>query len=331
MTDDEKVKAAQNVYDSVLKAFPGIKALMKNAKEFAREHGYVETILGRRRHIPEMKLPEYEFSALKGYVNPDIDPLDITTLQNSSDIPERVKESLYKELKSYKYFGQVAARIKDLYENEHIRVTNNKKKIQDGERQTVNSIIQGSASDQSKMAMLMLENSDDWKRICGRLLVPIHDELLAEVPMEAWEEGGRLLSSIMCEAANFLPFASKCDVTTTLRWYGEEFPCKYPKPQILDTEKPEEVKWFQWHFREMEYLLPIFKEPDGSKPKGDPAHGINGVITDEYKSIIENYMSTRNISKDELIDFLDDEVLFGRQIAYQNRNNKHNNTKEIYS
>jgi hypothetical protein len=80
----------------------------------------------------------------------------------------------------------------------------------------------------------------------------------------------------------------------------------------------------------MEYLLPVFKEPDGSKPKGDPAHGINGVITDEYKSIIEDYMSTRKISKDELIDFLDDEVLFGRQIAYQNRNNKHNNKRSVY-
>lgn len=327
MTDDEKVKAAQNVYDSVLKAFPGIKAIMKHAKEFAHEHGYVETILGRRRHIPEMKLPEYEFSALKGYVNPDVDPLDITTLQNSSDIPERVKESLYKELKSYKYFGQVAARIKDLYENEHIRVTNNKKKIQDGERQCLNSIIQGSASDQSKMAMLMLENSDDWKRVCGRLLVPIHDELLVEVPMEAWEEGGKLLSSIMCEAANFLPFSSKCDVTTTLRWYGEEFPCKYPKPQTVDTVDQEEVKWLQWHFREMEYLLPVFKEPDGSKPKGDPAHGINGVITDEYKEIISNYIETRHIMRSEFIDFIDDEVLYGRDYAYQNNLKKR---KELY-
>lgn len=146
MEQDEKLKSAKKIYDSVLKSFPGVKALMKNAKEFAREHGYVETILGRRRHIPEMQLPEYEFSAMKGYVNPDVDPLDITTLQNSSDIPQRVKDSLYKELKSYKYFGQVAQRIKDLYENEHIRVTNNLKKIQDGERECLNSIIQGRRS-----------------------------------------------------------------------------------------------------------------------------------------------------------------------------------------
>lgn len=153
-------------------------------------------------------------------------------------------------------------------------------------------------------------------------------ELIAEVPMEAWEEGGKILSEDMCLAANFLPFSSKCDVTTTLRWYGEEFPCKYLKPQTVDTENPEEIKWLQWHFREMEYILPVFKEPDGSKPKGDPAHGINGVITDEYKEIISNYIETRHIMRSEFIDFIDDEVLYGRDYAYQNNLKKR---KELYS
>lgn len=178
MTDEEKIKAAQKVYDSIMKSFPGIPRLMKSAEAFAKEHGYVETILGRRRHIPEVQLPRYEFKPLKGYVNPDIDPLDITTLQNSSDIPERIKESLLKELTSYKYFGQVAQRIKELYENDHIKVINNNKKIQDGSRQIVNSIVQGSAADQSKMAMLKLENDERWQKICGRLLIPVHDRLL---------------------------------------------------------------------------------------------------------------------------------------------------------
>lgn len=178
MTDEEKLKSAQKVYDAVLHAFPGLKSFMRSVKQFAIEHGYVETILGRRRHVPEVRLPEYEFSALKGYVNPDVDPLDITTLKNSSDIPDRVKQSLYKELMSYRYFGQRANRIKELYENEHIKVINNHKKIQDGERKLVNSVVQGSAADQSKMAMLVLDNDDHWKKICGRLLIPVHDRLL---------------------------------------------------------------------------------------------------------------------------------------------------------
>jgi DNA polymerase I len=35
--------------------FPGIKDYMESTKEFVREHGYVETIFGRRAHYPEIK------------------------------------------------------------------------------------------------------------------------------------------------------------------------------------------------------------------------------------------------------------------------------------
>ena len=142
-SDEKKLKQAQYVYDSVLNAFPALRKLMINAQRCAKEKGYVETILGRRRHIPEMQLPEFEFKPLKGYVNPDIDPLDASTLDVTDDIPDRVKAALYRELKSYKYFGQVAKRIRALAEEDHIKVINNNRKIADGSRQCVNSIIQG--------------------------------------------------------------------------------------------------------------------------------------------------------------------------------------------
>lgn len=142
-SDEKKLKQAQYVYDSVLNAFPALRKLMINAQRCAKEKGHVETILGRRRHIPEMQLPEFEFKPLKGYVNPDIDPLDASTLDVTDDIPDRVKAALYRELKSYKYFGQVAKRIRALAEEDHIKVINNNRKIADGSRQCVNSIIQG--------------------------------------------------------------------------------------------------------------------------------------------------------------------------------------------
>ena len=37
------------------KRFPGIRDYMERTKEFCREHGYVETIFGRRAHYPEIK------------------------------------------------------------------------------------------------------------------------------------------------------------------------------------------------------------------------------------------------------------------------------------
>ena len=312
MSDEDKIKGAQKVYDSVLNAFPGLRQIMLASQAFVRQNGYTETILGRRRHLPDMQLPEFEFKPLKGYVNPDIDPLDPATLQNKSDIPERVKSALLKELKGYKYFGQVAKRMRELHDNEHIQVINNRPKINDATRQVLNSIIQGSAADMTKLAILNLCLDPEWNAIGGRLLTPIHDELLAEVPIDRWKEGGEILSRCMVEAADFLPFPSKCDVTTTLRWYGMEYPCKYPKPSSLENLSKEEVCWVQYHLFEREYILPVYKDENGDKPRGDAALGVNGVVSEEYKNAIQDYKTRYNIANDaQFIDDIERRVTYG--------------------
>lgn len=143
MTDEQKQKAAQKVFDAVMNAFPGLRNLMINTQNHASQYGYTETILGRRRHLPDMQLPEFEFKAMKGYVNPDVDPLDINTLENRDEIPKHIVDDLKKEFGKYKYYGQIAKRTKQLYEEEHIRVINNRPKINDATRQCVNSVVQG--------------------------------------------------------------------------------------------------------------------------------------------------------------------------------------------
>ena len=297
MTDEEKIKKAQNVFDSVMNSFPGLRSLTINSQKFAASHGYTTTILGRRRHLPDMKLPQFEFKAMPGYVNPDIDPLDLSTLNNESDIPEHIVKSLQKEFSEYKYFGQIVKRTKELAEQK-IKVINNRPKINDATRQVVNSIIQGSAADQTKLAMLMIENDEEWQRLGGRLLLPVHDELIAEIPEENYKKGSELLSKLMCKAAEFLPFPSKCDVEISYRWYGLSYPCPYPQPDDLNNMTEDEIKWVQYHVCECEYLLPIFPDENGEKPKGDAARGVNGIISEELMNIIQEYKNRYNIVSD---------------------------------
>lgn len=140
MTEEEKIKKAQKVYDSVINAFPGLRDLMNYSQAFARKYGYVETILGRRRHLPDMRLPEFEFEAMPGYVNPDVDPLDVSTLSKKDEIPERIVSQLKKEFSQYKYYGQIYKRTKELYEDEKIKVINNRPKINDASRQVLNCV-----------------------------------------------------------------------------------------------------------------------------------------------------------------------------------------------
>lgn len=308
MTDEQKQKAAQKVFDAVMNAFPGLRNLMINTQKHASQYGYTETILGRRRHLPDMQLPEFEFKAMKGYVNPDVDPLDVNTLENRDEIPKHVVDDLKKEFGKYKYYGQIAKRTKQLYEEEHIRVINNRPKINDATRQCVNSVVQGSAADLTKMAILNLCNNKRWQEIGGRLLVPVHDELITEVPEQYAEEGAKILSDCMCGAASFMPFPITCDVETSYRWYGMEYPCPYSKPESLTDHNSDEIKWIQYHLVEMEYKLPVYKDKNGEKPRGDAAKGVNGVESPEMKAAIEDYIKSRHISSEEFIDYIDKEV-----------------------
>lgn len=309
MSDEEKTKAAQHVYDSVLNAFPALKKAMHDAQESARVRGFTETVFGRRRHIPDMQLPRFEFKAMPGYVNPDVDPLDVSTLQNQSEIPERVVKQLEKEFSKLKYYGQIVKRTKEL-RAEHIRVVNNTRKINDATRQCLNAVVQGSAADMTKIALLNLQYNERWNQIGGRVLTPVHDELVCEAPADFYEEARDILKSCMEEAGDFMPFDITCDVETTLRWYGLEYPCPYSKPtsfslDSMDSLSEAEVKWVQYHVLECEYQLPSYANADGSAPIGDAAKGVNGVVSDELKFCVQDYLKSFNISDEQFVNHIE--------------------------
>lgn len=315
MTSEEKTAEAQKIYDAVLNAFPNLKDFIKKSEDTARRYGYVETILGRRRHIPDMQLKPYEFKAGKGYINPDIDPLDPKTLAKKNEVPERVVKKLEREFANYKYKGQIYKRIKQLEEIDHIKVINNTNKIAKASRKCCNSIIQGSAAELTKIAILKVFNDAEWKALGGRVLLPVHDELIAEIPIRNAEKGGEILSRLMSEAGNFLPFKINCDVTTTLRWYGLAYPCIYTRPESIEDYSKlttSEISWLQYHLFELEYPLPIHKK-DGIKLEGDAALGVDGEWSEDMDRFITDYMSRNRITKEEFLDHIENKVVYDLQ------------------
>ncbi len=160
--------------------------------------------------------------------------------------------------------------------------------------------------------MLKVENDPEWNAMGGRILVPVHDELIAEVPIEHWKEGGERLSKLMCEAASFLPFSIKCDVTTTYRWYGLEYPCPYTKPQSLSSLTEEsEINWVLYHLFEVGYELPVYKGPDGKKPEGDAALGISGIMSETAWSCVHDYCKRYGITEVDFISHIQTKVHTG--------------------
>jgi DNA polymerase-1 len=126
-------RSAQELIDAYNKRFPGIEKFTRDAVQHAQQHGYVETILGRRRPILEI---------------------------NSSIIAQR----------------------------------------RGAERAAGNTIIQGSAADLIKTAMVKLFRRMKRENMRSKILLQVHDELVFETPIDAAESDAAIIREEMVNA-----------------------------------------------------------------------------------------------------------------------------------
>jgi DNA polymerase I-like protein with 3'-5' exonuclease and polymerase domains len=208
---------AQKVYDEIMFHFPGLKQFMIESQNMARELGYVDTVWGRKRRLPNMQLEPYEFS-YSGKVPTNFDPLAFDQ-EVSNEVPEGIKRkySAMLDRASWSEKQRIIAQAR----NEGIIIKDNSGYIAEATRQCVNSRIQGSAADMTKKAMLLVGKDSQLREWGFRLLLTVHDELIGECPKENAKQVAERFSALMIEAAKDLDVPSKCDVVITERWYGE--------------------------------------------------------------------------------------------------------------
>ncbi len=143
-------KAAQDLIDAYNKRFPGIEKFSRDAVQHAQQHGYVETLLGRRRPITEI---------------------------NSSIIAQR----------------------------------------RGAERAAGNTIIQGSAADLIKTAMVKLHRRMKRENLRSKMLLQVHDELVFETPIDVAEAEGAIIREEMVNAMK-LSVPLKVEVGSGKNW-----------------------------------------------------------------------------------------------------------------
>jgi len=129
---------AKEFIDAYLQRFPAVARFMAQTVERAREEGYVKTLWGRRRQIPELRARNYQTRTL-------------------------------------------------------------------GERLAVNTVIQGTAADIIKLAMVRCERALAQSGLSTRLLLTIHDELLFEGPPEDESGARELIEREMCGVWEWQP------------------------------------------------------------------------------------------------------------------------------
>lgn len=185
----------------------------------ARQHGYVTTVWGRRRQIPDMQLPCYEFSYKNGVV-PEFDPLSDDDCDYSTEVPDDICIQLTNKLLNARYKEREA--IKEKIRASGIHIRDNTAFIAAAKRQCVNSRVQGSSADLTKKAQIELFGCQELKDLGFRMLIPVHDEIIGECPIENAERCAELMSECMIRAGSDLCVPLKCDVDMYTHWYKKE-------------------------------------------------------------------------------------------------------------
>lgn len=154
------VTDAQKIIDSWFKALPDLDRWTKKIKHIARVHKYMTTYFGRVRPFPEIRKPTEE--NIQRY---------ITSIRNQQWTSEKKPEELY----------DIAVRV-----------------ITSGhERKALSHIIQGTAADIMKIAIVNVHRAIKKSKIPAKLLLTVHDELLFEHPKSVTEEFHALLQDAM--------------------------------------------------------------------------------------------------------------------------------------
>ena len=144
------VSAARDLITAYNKRFPSIARFMDKCVMEAQTQGYVETIMGRRRRIPELQSP-------------------VLAQRNA------------------------------------------------GERMAINSVVQGSAADLIKQAMLNIHRKLKEENRPSRMLLQVHDELVFETPEPAIESDVEMIRREMTQAMK-LAVPLKVDVGWGKNW-----------------------------------------------------------------------------------------------------------------
>lgn len=207
ITTEDAQQIINNFYDS----FPKVREFVTFTQEFARDYGYVQTIWGRKRRLPDMQLDPIDIRIAPRFLEPgQCDDVDDATYYKYLRLMQRA-------------YGKVAKeQVIQLAQSDGYLITDNSGKIASAERQCVNSVVQGSSADMTKIAMLQIYNNARLKELNYKLIIPVHDEVLGVCPQENAKEVALILEEIMTNVvSDIFSIPMKCDIEVTRRWYGE--------------------------------------------------------------------------------------------------------------
>lgn len=202
----KSVQETEQITEMFFMNFPAIRLVMEHYKEMARTKGYIQTVYGRKRRLPDYNLPDYEI-------------LDANSRQPLQD--KSVVQYYLSQLKNA--WGREKNEIISEARKRGVWIVDNVMKKADAERQTLNSVVQGSSADITKKAMKALGEHKQLRELGYRMLLQVHDEIIGESPRETAKQCGEIVCEVMAKVTeDTISVPMKVDAEYTERWFGED-------------------------------------------------------------------------------------------------------------
>lgn len=148
-------------------------------------------------------------------------------LNCSIDEVKNIKQEILNIFKNIQIFE--ASTIEDAKTNKYVQTVFGRKRRfhnvdTDREyRQAINSKIQGTGADILKFVLVKLYNNKELQKLGVKLIIPIHDEILFECPIENTDKATKIIKDIMENSfSEYLHISMKCDIILLSKW-GTEY------------------------------------------------------------------------------------------------------------
>lgn len=247
----QTLEEAKQTIEDFYTAYPTVKKWMDESIKMAKEKGYVNTVAGRRRRLPNIQLKPY---TIKGKFTERISENTILFEKIKLEDNEDALVNYYQCRLDNCSNRFNAKKIIEEAANNDILIEDNNGWIATATRQTVNARVQGGAADLSKKAMIAIYNNKVLKDLGFKMLYVIHDEIAGQCPKENAAQVAELLKSTMISSAKEIcSVPMKVDTYTLKHWYGDDLSDiikeRYDKLRkeksdeeafkIIDKENPE--------------------------------------------------------------------------------------------
>jgi DNA polymerase-1 len=170
-------------------------------KRFCKTYGYVKTLGGRKRRFPEYTKPAFEFVG---------------------NLPKDKQALLAQRLRRTKK-AEKSALMEEISQKYNVKIIDNTFAQRMADTRIMNAVIQGSAAEMTKLALILIHHDKKMKEFGAHLVMVVHDEIIMECPKEHGQSVKIRLEHLMAQAGKTMiksiPFRADGEVME--RWYKD--------------------------------------------------------------------------------------------------------------